>query len=180
MFEGLHHGERDLAMRAGIALAVRRLLDNGSGFDQAALGDFAHELVGVPAGLFSSSPSRWAQYAAAVQANLRRGGATTVNAHWGSYYTGPVADAARTVADIIVGAVESRQRTTTVQKGDERDDAVRSAGDDAGATHRQSGHPHLPQPLRPSGRGAPLSTLLPPPVVRYLRELADQQREAGR
>ena len=180
MFEGLHHGERDLAMRAGIALAVRRLLQNGSAFDDSSLGEVAHQLVGVPAGLFSSSPSRWAQYAAAVQANLRRDGGAAVNERWGSYYTGPVADAAQTVADIIVSAVESRQRATIVQKGDERDDTVRPARDDTRPAHRQSGDPHLPLPLRPSGRGAPLSTLLPSPVVRWLRDRSDQESTGRR
>jgi hypothetical protein len=40
MLEGLHHGEQDLAMRAGIALAVRRSCRGG--FDKGVLGDTPH------------------------------------------------------------------------------------------------------------------------------------------
>ena len=110
MFEGLHNGQRDIAMRAGVALAVSNLIDSGTPVGHSVLGYAAHEQVGAAVGLLSSSSSRWTRYAEGVEQRIRDGNAPSVNDWWGGNYTAPVNQAAQTVADTILAAVGKEVR----------------------------------------------------------------------
>jgi hypothetical protein len=107
MFEGLHNGQRDIALRAGVALAVRNLVDHSVTVPHQVLGYAAHELVGAPVGLLSSSSERWTRYAEGVQRSIQQGRDGDVNDWWGGNYTVPVAQAAQMVARTILGAVRA-------------------------------------------------------------------------
>ena len=110
MFEGLHNGQRDIAMRAGVALAVRNLVDRGTPVGHRVLGYVAHEQVGATVGLLSSSSSRWTRYAEGVEQRIRAGNAPSVNDWWGGNFTAPVVQAAQTVAATILAAVGTEVR----------------------------------------------------------------------
>ncbi len=108
MFDGMHNGQRDLAMRAGVALAVRCLVESSSTVRYKYVGYAAHDLVGAPVGLLSSSSSRWTQYAEAVELSIQEEGAQSVNTRWGSNFTATVAASAEDVADIILATVTGK------------------------------------------------------------------------
>ena len=108
MFDGMHNGERDLAMRAGVALVVRGLVESSSTIRYEYVGYAAHDLVGAPVGLLSSSSSRWTRYAEAVEMSIQEEGAQSVNTRWGSNFTAVVAESAEDVADIILAAITGK------------------------------------------------------------------------
>jgi DNA-binding transcriptional LysR family regulator len=101
VFEKLHNGERDLAMRAGVALAVRTLIENHEPVHDWVLGYAAHELVGQPEGLLSSSSDRWAHYAHGVQQRLELEGGPGDSGWWNRLPL-PVSGAANTVAGMVL------------------------------------------------------------------------------
>jgi hypothetical protein len=95
-FVSLDRGSQDMAARAGLALAIRRIERQGNTPNVEFLGDVAHQVLG---GLFAfpaSSVGRWQGYADGVA----RSGQQVSNREWDGY-SSQVRAAAWEIADHI-------------------------------------------------------------------------------